>query len=341
MTYVKGLVSVVCPFRNEVKCLKEFLDSFINQTYKKIEIILIDNDSSDGSEKIAIEYAKKYKFIKIYHIPHIQGTWATYLYIEAIKKATGEFFYMADANVKVDLDYFEKSLIHFEDPNVAGVVGYVKMWDTNSFIDKYRSIIWKLRYDDMDRVIRETNEGGLLARFMKRSAFNAVGGFDAGAGWAIDTYLNKEFLRKGYKLIYEPKAIWYHKWRDNIPSLWKYSYKFGKFNYALAKTDKKQLLKIGFFLSPFIALVASIFNPYILLYIPLHILVLLLHNLKIFIKASKIKYRWYTFLGPIIAYTQGIAYGFGFIVGIFKKPEVPKNVIATESVKLVTKPSKQ
>ena len=337
----KGLISVVCPFRNEIGCLKEFLDSFINQSYKRIEIILIDNDSSDGSEKIAKEYAKKHKFIKIYHIPHIPGTWATYLYIEGIRKATGEFFYMADANVKVDQDYFEKCLPHFKDPNVAGIVGYVKMWDTNSFIDKYRSVIWKLRYDDMARIIQETNEGRLLARFMKRSTFNAVGGFDAEAGWAIDTYLNKEFLKRGYKLIYEPKAIWYHKWRDNIKSLWKYSYKFGKFNYGLAKTDKKQILKIGFFLSPFIALIASIFNSYILLYIPLHVLVLLLHNFRIFLKAKGIEYRWYSFLGPIVAYTQGIPYGLGFIIGIFKKPEVPKNVIASEDINLVTKRAKQ
>ena len=49
-------VSVVVPIYNAEKYLKQCLDSIINQTLKEIEIILIDDGSTDGSADICKEY---------------------------------------------------------------------------------------------------------------------------------------------------------------------------------------------------------------------------------------------------------------------------------------------
>ena len=60
-------VSVIIPVYNVRKYLAESLDSIINQTYKNLEIIIINDGSDDGSEIICEEYAKKDPRIKLIH----------------------------------------------------------------------------------------------------------------------------------------------------------------------------------------------------------------------------------------------------------------------------------
>ena len=61
------LVSIIVPVYNVEKYLERCLDSLINQTLKDIEIILVDDGSTDDSGNICDKYAKKDKRIKVIH----------------------------------------------------------------------------------------------------------------------------------------------------------------------------------------------------------------------------------------------------------------------------------
>ncbi|WP_294084500.1 glycosyltransferase family 2 protein [uncultured Actinobacillus sp.] len=61
------MISIVVPVYNVEQYLDYCVESLVNQTYKNIEILLIDDGSSDNSGKIADEWAKKDKRIRVFH----------------------------------------------------------------------------------------------------------------------------------------------------------------------------------------------------------------------------------------------------------------------------------
>lgn len=60
-------ISIVIPIYNTKEYLRECFDSIINQTYKNLEIILIDDGSTDGSSEICDNYAQKDSRIVVVH----------------------------------------------------------------------------------------------------------------------------------------------------------------------------------------------------------------------------------------------------------------------------------
>ncbi len=66
MNNPKPLISILLPVHNSEKYLSDCLNSLINQTYKNIEIVAIDDKSSDKSYKILNQFKKKDKRIRVY-----------------------------------------------------------------------------------------------------------------------------------------------------------------------------------------------------------------------------------------------------------------------------------
>lgn len=92
----KPIVSFVLPVHNSEGFLPDCLKSLKRQSYRRIEILAIDDMSSDGSFKILKEFAKKDKRIRIYRNVKRYGIAITLNRL--IKKAKGDFIAFMDSN---------------------------------------------------------------------------------------------------------------------------------------------------------------------------------------------------------------------------------------------------
>ena len=60
-------ISIIVAVYNAEKYLYHCVESLINQTYKDIEIILVDDGSTDQSPLLCDDYSEKYDFIRVFH----------------------------------------------------------------------------------------------------------------------------------------------------------------------------------------------------------------------------------------------------------------------------------
>ncbi len=107
-----SMISVIVPVYNVEKYLSKCLDSIINQTYQNLEIICVDDGSTDSSPMILEEYAKKDSRIKI--ITRQNGGLSA-ARNTGVKNATGEFVSFVDSDDWIDLETYEKAIRHFSE----------------------------------------------------------------------------------------------------------------------------------------------------------------------------------------------------------------------------------
>ena len=103
INYLKGLISIIVPVYNEKDTLERCLKSLISQSYKNIEIICIDDASTDASLLILEAFAEKDERIKI--IKNKENKGIAYCRNIGLKSAVGEYIMWCDSD-----DWYEKDM---------------------------------------------------------------------------------------------------------------------------------------------------------------------------------------------------------------------------------------
>jgi len=99
------LVSIIVPIYNTEKYLTPCIESLINQTYKNLEILLIDDGSKDSSGEICDKFAKKDNRIKVFHLENGGVSRARNT---GLNYATGEWVTFVDGDDFIDVTMIEK-----------------------------------------------------------------------------------------------------------------------------------------------------------------------------------------------------------------------------------------
>lgn len=125
---LKPKVSVIVPVYNVEPWIRRSLDSLVNQTLKEIEIVIIDDGSSDKCPEIIDEYAKKDSRIVVIHQKN-QGYGSACH--NGMLKASGEYIGFTDPDDYVDLDFYEKLYLEASNSKADIVKGRAKLLDIN------------------------------------------------------------------------------------------------------------------------------------------------------------------------------------------------------------------
>lgn len=99
------IISVIVPVYNASEYLKQCLDSLVGQTMKNLEVIVVDDGSTDGSGEIADRFAEQYNNFRVYHQSN-RGIGVTRA--ESIQYALGEYVGWVDADDFVEPDMFSR-----------------------------------------------------------------------------------------------------------------------------------------------------------------------------------------------------------------------------------------
>ena len=104
---MSDLISVIIPVYNVEKYINRCVESVLNQTYKNLEIILVDDGSLDSCPKICDEFAKKDKRVKVIHQDNAGVSNARN---KGLINAKGDFIAFVDSDDWLELNMYEKML---------------------------------------------------------------------------------------------------------------------------------------------------------------------------------------------------------------------------------------
>jgi len=168
----KGLISVIMPCFNGKKYLREAIESVRQQTYSHVELIVVDDGSTDGSQDILREYGEQITVIK----QENQGPYPARNL--GLQHAQGEFAAFLDADDYWRADCLE--LLHKALANSNAALAYCG-WQNIGLPGKRGAPYIPPNYEagnKAEQFLRAAAPWPIHAALVRRSALEEVGGFD-------------------------------------------------------------------------------------------------------------------------------------------------------------------
>lgn len=119
-------ISVIVAVYNTEKYLDRCIESLLNQTYKNIELVIVEDCSTDSSRKLLKKY-KENKNIKVFYNRENRGL--SYSRNYGLKKSTGDFIGYIDSDDYVEPDYYEKLMSSIKDNKSDIAICDIKLVD--------------------------------------------------------------------------------------------------------------------------------------------------------------------------------------------------------------------
>ena len=184
---MEPLVSVVITTKNEEKNIENCLKSILEQSYKNIEIIVVDNFSSDKTKEIALRYTEK-----VYDKGPERSAQRNYGMID---KSNGEYVMFIDADMILSPELINNCVVKIEADMVSA------LWIPEIVLGK--SFFSRCR-----RFERTFYNGTVIdgARFFRKDKFVEVGGFDINMSGPEDWDIDKKIKRENIRLLEDSKS---------------------------------------------------------------------------------------------------------------------------------------
>lgn len=263
-------VSVIVPVKNEAKVVGRLFEALSKLTYPadKLEIIIVEDGSADGTFQVCKQFACTHKNVKVLQRSFSNGKPSALNY--ALKHAEGEVVAVFDADSVPDSDALLRVAKYFDAASVAAVQGRTLSINSREnmltqFIS-YEEAVWCEAY------LRGKDALGLFVhlkgscQFIRRSVLEKLGGFDEGF-LADDMEISARLTEKNHEIKYAPDVRAWQESPANLKTLFRQrtrwfrgtmevAFKYGR---LMSKPSRKRFDAEATLLGPFI-LVASLLS---------------------------------------------------------------------------------
>jgi len=319
-------VTIIMPIRNEAHFIKRAIRSVLNNDYpaEKMEILIVDGMSNDGTREIIAGLSKEDNRIKLLDNPKRITPSAMNI---GIKAARGDLFIRVDGHVEIPADFITNSIRCLHEHSEAWVAGgYIKT-AAESFVGRAIAAAMqspigvgnsKFRLGDYEGWV-DTLAFGIHHKWIVEK----IGYFDEELVRNQDDEFNLRIILAGGK-IWMSKAIQSTYFsRGSLYKLWKQYFQYGFWRIMTLQKHKRpasirQLVPLLFVLSLLLlGLAGFLWKPFwitLIIAIALYVLALLIGALDVGRKSG-----WqYAPLAPVVFAVLHFAYGFGSLWGIVR-----------------------
>lgn len=169
-------ILIIIPAFNEEKFIQLTLDSFVNQTYKNFDLILVNDGSTDKTESIATTYLDKFLSFKIVnslqnaeHQPGAKVVRTFYKGLQTVDYKKFDLICKFDADVILPKNYFEKIVEKLKSDDKIGMIG------GHIYIEKKNQWVY-------ENVANKKHIRGAIKSY-RTSCFDEIGGIRETIGW--------------------------------------------------------------------------------------------------------------------------------------------------------------
>ncbi len=207
---VKPLISITVCVRDGLEWIDGCLESLKNQTYRPLEIIAVDDGSTDGSREC----------LEKWHNPEAEIP--VFIYTQdalglsagrnlAVNKSHGEWVAITDIDVRPTQNWitnlFEQSLPVDDNERIVAVTGRTIFQRADDLVSVLRSVEIESKYRSRSR--RTSLANGPCSMF-NREYLDEIGGFDPSWYHAEDMEVSLKLISRGGSIVYAPEAVVAH-----------------------------------------------------------------------------------------------------------------------------------
>lgn len=255
----ENFISIIIPVYNSEKYLKKCIDSILNQTYRKLEIICVDDGSTDKSIEILMDYALKDKRIKIYK-NEFKGVSAARN--SALEKCTGNYVMFVDSDDWIDTNICKEALEIIESEKADIIIwSYVREYLNTSKVryvlgnqkEIYKNedidILCRRMYGLIGAELSQPENANVLVtvwgKLYRKDKIKNIKFIDLkDIGTSEDTLFNIEVFQEAQKVVYIPKCAYHYRKTNNGSITTKYNPNLYKqWNNLYQKMEKNLQIK--------------------------------------------------------------------------------------------------
>lgn len=214
------MVSIVVPIYNKERELSKCIDSLINQTYKDLEIILVNDGSQDSSRNICENFSKKDHRIKLINKKN-QGVELARM--TGIKNATGQYITFVDSDDWLPNNAIEYLLNAIKKENADVSFGkYYRVLDKYSLLKRIpNNPVYNNLTITKNEFINQYYDSffgsgkmpiNMCAKLYNKSLIDFSNVQPVGISHGEDLCFNLQVLEKAKKIVSIPECVYFYRW---------------------------------------------------------------------------------------------------------------------------------